>query len=143
MTIKMQYNVNAVNWEKLAAVFERAPLGKRDPHSLKKVFKNSRYSCFLYDQDQIIGAARALSDGSDCAVICDVVVLPEYQSQHLGSRMIQYLLQQVESHNKIILYAAPGKEGFYKHFSFRRMKTAMAIFKDPKKAEKMGLIEKT
>ena len=142
MTIKMQYNINTVNWEKLADVFEKAPLGKRDPHHLKKVFKSSRYCCFLYDQNRIIGAARALSDGYDCAVICDVVVLPEYQSRHLGSRMIQYLLQQVAGHNKVILYAAPGKEGFYQRFSFRKMKTAMAIFNDPEKAEEMGLIEK-
>jgi len=42
----------------------------------------------------------------------------------------------------IELYAAPGKEGFYQRFSFRLMKTAMAVFKDQKKAEKMGLIEK-
>ena len=141
MTIKMQHNLNAVNWEKLADVFEKAPLGKRDPHWLRKVFENSRYCCFLYDRKQIIGAARALSDEFDCAVICDVVVLPEYQNQDLGSRMMQYLMQQVAGHNKVILYAAPGKEGFYQRFSFLRMKTAMAVFKDREKAEKMGIIE--
>jgi len=143
MTINMQHDTESVNWEKLADVFEKAPLGKRDPHRLRKVFKNSRYCCFLYDQKQIIGAARALSDEFDCAVICDVVVLPEYQNQDLGSRMIQYLMQQVAGHNKVILYAAPGKEGFYQRFSFRRMKTAMAVFKDREKAEKMGIIEQT
>jgi len=143
MTIEMQYDLKAVCWEKLADLFEKAPLGKRDPHRLRKVFENSRYCCFLYDRNKIIGAARALSDGYDCAVICDVVVLPEYQNQHSGSRMIRYLLQHVADHNKVILYAAPGKEEFYQRFSFRRMTTAMAVFKDRKKAEKMGIIEKT
>ncbi|MFO7559239.1 MAG: GNAT family N-acetyltransferase [Desulfobacterales bacterium] len=142
MTIEMQHNLETVCWEKLAEVFEKAPLGTRDPLKLRKVFENSRYCCFFYDQNQIIGSARVLSDGYDCAVICDVVVLPEYQNQQLGSRMIQYLMQQVADHNKILLYAAPGKEGFYQRFSFRRMKTAMAVFKDREKAEKMNLIEK-
>ena len=87
MTIEMQHNITTVNWEKLAEVFEKAPLGKRDPDQLKKVFENSRYCCFLYDRNRIIGAARALSDGYDCAVICDVVVLPEYQSQGIGQKL--------------------------------------------------------
>ena len=41
----------------------------------------------------------------------------------------------------ITLFAVPGKEGFYKKFTFRRMKTAMAIFGDPKGAKERGLIE--
>jgi hypothetical protein len=31
-------------------------------------------------------------------------------------------------HKKIILYAVPGKEPFYRQFGFLRMNTAMAIF---------------
>ncbi|HJT97037.1 MAG TPA: hypothetical protein VJ696_01880 [Rhodanobacteraceae bacterium] len=36
----------------------------------------------------------------------------------------------------------PGKEGFYAKLGFRRMKTAMAIFKDYERAARTGLVEK-
>ena len=44
-------------------------------------------------------------------------------------------------HKKIILYANPGTEGFYEKLGFRRMRTAMAIFKDQERAVGRGLIE--
>ena len=44
-------------------------------------------------------------------------------------------------HKKIILYANPGKERFYERLGFRRMRTAMAIFKDQDDAAKTGLVE--
>jgi hypothetical protein len=46
-------------------------------------------------------------------------------------------------HRKIILYANPGKEGFYRNLGFMRMRTAMAIFKDQVQAIRGGLVEET
>jgi len=43
-------------------------------------------------------------------------------------------------YKKIILYANPGKEPFYKKLGFSRMNTAMAIFKNHDLAVKTGLI---
>jgi len=46
-------------------------------------------------------------------------------------------------HKKIILYAAPGKEAFYRSLGFRRMTTAMAIFENQARALERGLINET
>jgi hypothetical protein len=44
-------------------------------------------------------------------------------------------------HKKIILYANPGKEGFYKELGFKGMRTAMAIFRNKEQAVKVGLVD--
>jgi len=44
-------------------------------------------------------------------------------------------------HRKIILYANPGKEDFYRKLGFRLMLTAMAIFEDEERAIRTGLVE--
>jgi len=44
-------------------------------------------------------------------------------------------------HKKIILYANPGKEGFYAKLGFLRMRTAMAIFQDQQGAIDRGVVE--
>ncbi|MEM7347523.1 MAG: GNAT family N-acetyltransferase [Chloroflexota bacterium] len=142
MTVKLVTDHRNIDWQCLADVIEKAPLGTRNPHKLRVTFQNSAHTCFLFDDDQLIGAARAMADGFDCAVICDVVILPEYQGQSLGSRMIRHLLDQVSHHEKVILYAVPGKEGFYETFGFRRMTTAMAIFENPSLAYEQGVIER-
>lgn len=90
----------------------------------------------------IVGAARAVADGSDCSYICDVVVDSQYQGLGLGRRLIENLLEQSKDHKKVILYANPGKEGFYGKLGFYKLNTAMAIFRYPDKVLESGVISK-
>jgi hypothetical protein len=46
-------------------------------------------------------------------------------------------------HRKIILYAAPGKDGFYLKLGFKRMLTAMAIFENQARALEIGLVSES
>jgi predicted N-acetyltransferase YhbS len=43
---------------------------------------------------------------------------------------VQHLVDAARGHRKILLYAVPGKEPFYRRFGFLRMRTAMAIFEN-------------
>jgi len=133
--------INNINWDELAHLYKIAPLGEKDPRDLKRVFSNSRYVYFIYDENKLIGAGRALADGVDCSYICDVAVHPEYQGKGLGSKMILQLIEASKGHKKILLYAVPGKEKFYARFGFKKMKTAMAIFENQEQAMQWGLVE--
>lgn len=82
-----------------------------------------------------------MADGADCSYICDVAVLPDYQGQGIGKNIVSRLIEQSKDHRKIILYAAQGKEPIYAKLGFRRMTTAMAIFKDMAEAKRRGLVE--
>lgn len=55
--------------------------------------------------------------------------------------MIRRLRDLSAGHRKIILYASPGKEGFYAKLGFRRMRTAMAIFANAQHAVDTGLVD--
>jgi len=48
MTIKLITGLESVNWHELAIVFERAPLGQREPERLRQTFENSSVRCFAY-----------------------------------------------------------------------------------------------
>ena len=85
----------------------------------------------------------ALADGIDCSYICDVAIHPDFQGQGLGKAIISKLRDLSAGHKKIILYAVPGKEGFYKKLGFKRMSTAMAIFKNQEGALAAGLLNDT
>ena len=134
-------NCNEIDWSELSNLYKIAPLGDKSAEALKTVFVNSRYTHFIYHENLLIGAGRALADGYDCSYICDVAIHPEFQSQGLGKAMIEKLVEDSKEHQKIILYAVPTKEPFYAKFGFSRMKTAMAIFKNQEKAIKVGLVE--
>ncbi len=128
--ISYETDLADVDWTAAADVFKQAPLGRRDPEMLARAFRNS-YACVLaYDEQKLVGLARAICDGEYQAVVYDVVLLPEYQNRGMGKRIMDELLKQIPASN-IILYAVPGREGFYAKCGFKMMRTAMAIL-DPR-----------
>ena len=130
MNITWCFDQSKINWTELSEVYKIAPLGSKSPSDLEIVFSNSRFKCFVFDDGILIGAGRALADGIDCSYIGDVALHPEYQGTGLGKQIVQNLIDQSQGHKKIILYANPGKEGFYANLGFKKMNTAMAIFQN-------------
>lgn len=132
--------IDTLDWHELAAMYRAAPLGNKSPETLRTAFEGSRYRCIVREGERIVGAGRVLADGADCAYLCDIAVLPELQGSGLGRAIVQRLVALSRGHRKIILYAVPGREGFYRQFGFRRMATAMAIFEHPDQAQQNGYL---
>lgn len=134
------YSDENVDWDELSHLYLIAPLGQKSPADLKVSFSNSMFKCFVYNSGKLIAAGRALADGVDCSYICDVAVHPDDQGQGLGRQVVMKLVAFSKNHRKIILYAAVGKEPFYLKLGFKRMATAMAIFKNQAQALESGLL---
>ena len=64
-----------------------------------------------YDGNELIGCLRILSDGYYFGTITELLVLPAYQKQGVGSR----LLQLAKEHTPTMLFfgSQPEVEGFY------------------------------
>jgi ribosomal protein S18 acetylase RimI-like enzyme len=140
MKTAWKYDQKDISWDELSKLYWIAPLGEKSPKDLETAFTNSRYKCFIFEDAILIGVGRALADGVDCSYICDVAVHPKFQGLGFGKQIIQKLVNLSKEHKKIILYANPGKEGFYSKLGFKKMNTAMAIFKDEKHALDVGLV---
>jgi GNAT superfamily N-acetyltransferase len=131
-----------VDWAELSALYRVAPLGDKPPDALRTVFGNSMFVRFVYVDGRMVGAGRALADGLDCAYLADVAVHPDHQGRGLGAELIRRLLAAAAGHRKIILYANPGAEGFYRRLGFLPMNTAMAVWSDPQTAIEAGILRR-
>lgn len=140
MKLKWIYECENVNWNALANLYKIAPLGNKDPQDLKTVFANSRYKCFVYDGDKLVGVGRALADGVDVSYLADIAIHPGYQRKGIGKAIVNKLLEFSRGYNKIILFASIGKEPFYAKLGFDKMNTAMAIFKNRERVLEMGFV---
>ncbi|MDN0077562.1 GNAT family N-acetyltransferase [Crenobacter sp. SG2303] len=143
MALQWQESSNGVDWAALSALYRATPMGEKTEADLATAFGNSRYGCFVYDDGRLVGAGRALADGIDCSYICDVAVHPSHQGRGIGKDIVARLVERSRGHKKIILYAVPGTEPFYRKLGFKRMATAMAIFKDQAQAVERGLVDET
>ena len=143
MEFEWDYSTGKVNFIELSELYKIAPLGEKMPEDLKKVFYNSMFKCFVFDNNNLIGVGRALADGADCSYICDVAVHTDCQGSGVGKSIVSKLVELSQGHKKILLYSYPGKEMFYKSFGFKRMSTAMAIFENQNLALEWGLVNDT
>lgn len=75
MALEWKHTEDSVDWDELSALYKAAPLGDKKPTHLQKVFSNSLFKCFVYEDSKLIGAGRALADGADCSYICDIAVM--------------------------------------------------------------------
>lgn len=135
------FEQDTINWAELSELYRVAPLADKQPDDLKRAFSNSMFKCFVFDERLLVGAGRAVADGVDCSYLCDIAVHPSMQGRGLGGEIVDKLVDLSSSHKKIILYANPGTEAFYRKRGFLRMRTAMAIFTDRDRAVAKGLID--
>jgi len=130
MGLRIITDCSGVDWQTIAESLRKVGMAWHEPDVHKRAFEASHTTIFIYEELQLIGFGRAISDGEYQGAIYDVVVLPEAQGKGIGKVIIQAILNRLPNCN-IILYAAPGMEGFYKKLGFGSMKTGMALFTSP------------
>ena len=129
--ISMKYIIKkeciGVDWQAVSDLLKNAGMAFYEPDVQKKAFEASYIAIFIYHDLKLIGSGRALSDGAYQAAVYDCAVSPAYQGKGIGKLIVTNILSALQNYN-IILYATPGKEGFYQKYGFKKMKTGMAKF---------------
>ncbi len=127
MELRFQQDCSGIDWEIVPQILKTVGMAFHDANIHRRTFSASASVVFVFDDQQLIGFGRAISDGIIQAAVYDVAVLPSYQGHGIGKMMIEKLVASLPGCN-FILYASPGKEAFYEKLRFRRMKTGMALF---------------
>lgn len=130
MNLRYQTNCNNIDWTRIPQLLEEVGMSSVSPEIHQKTFEISYAVIFVFDKSELIGCGRIISDGLRQAAIYDIAVDPIYQGHKIGREIVNRLISTAPSCN-FILYASPGKEGFYETLGFKQMKTGMALFADP------------
>ena len=140
MKLDVRHDCSTVDWSIVSGMLKSVGMAYHEPDVHKRAFEASHTTVFVYHAETLVGFGRALSDGEYQAAIYDVAVDPKLQGKGIGKLIIQTILKRVPKCN-VILYASPGKEGFYQKLGFRKMKTGMALFKDSTGMANKGFTE--
>lgn len=106
------YLTNEVGW------------GTRDKNVVEEALNNTLYSISVYDDNTIVGYGRIIGDKTIFLYIQDIMVIPEFQGEKIGTKIMNALLNKIEEYKKLnpdirtYLGASKGKETFYKNFGF-------------------------
>ncbi|WIV13301.1 GNAT family N-acetyltransferase [Proteiniborus sp. MB09-C3] len=89
---------------------------------IEKGLDNSIYCICVEDQDNIIGLGRIIGDGGTVFYIQDIIVVPSYQKQKIGTLIMTKLMEYIDNNciNEAIigLIAISELDKFYKKFGF-------------------------
>ncbi len=120
MTIKE----NVKNVDEFNSLYDAVGWEAYDDCITKQALDNTYYSVSVYDNDKIVGYGRLIGDTICFMYIHDIMVLPEYQHNKIGTMIMNKLLDkihEIKNDNpdmRVYLGASKGKEEFYKHFGF-------------------------
>ncbi|MFC6346801.1 GNAT family N-acetyltransferase [Vagococcus carniphilus] len=106
----------ALNWNQIGLT--------RD--ELNQMVAGSWYSIFVYKEANLIGTGRIISDGIITGLICGVGVLPLYQGQGVGKKIIEKLVNECEK-NRIFPQLMCDKSliSFYESIGFKEFTVGM------------------
>ena len=90
------------------------------PDDLMQALRASWYLLGAYDGEQLVGFGRLVSDGVLHAMIYELIVLPEYQGQGIGGKILEKLVEKCQEADvrDIQLFCACGKRAFYEKRGF-------------------------
>lgn len=104
----------------------------RHPEKLMRGMQNSSHVISAWDGAQLVGLVRSLDDGETVAFLHYLLVNPAYQGQHIGTELMERILEKLRGFLYIkIMPSDPKTIPFYEKFGFRQYSnyTAMEIMR--------------
>ena len=108
--------------EQAIELYRRSTLGERRPVDRPDIFERMlRYANLTitaWQDRQLIGIARTLTDFAYVAYLSDLAVDVEFQRQGVGKRLIEETRNRLEPECMIVLLAAPKANDYYPKLGF-------------------------
>ena len=82
-------------------LYDAVGWGHYSEEIVKKSLKNTFYSVSVYDDAKIIGYGRIIGDAICFLYIQDIMVIPDYQNQKIGTTILKKLLEKVKEIQKM------------------------------------------
>ncbi|QOR64840.1 GNAT family N-acetyltransferase [Cytobacillus suaedae] len=123
MEKKIDYTINPPeNFKALLEIYELLGWNslKLNVNDLERMCKQSWYTVYAFDEKQLVGMGRVISDGVITGLICGVCVLPSYQSKGIGKEILSRIIEHCEQHKVIPqLMCVESLEPYYKDLGFK------------------------
>jgi predicted N-acetyltransferase YhbS len=114
-------------------LYVRSTLGERRPIHNKDTFaamlKNANLTITAWDEGQLIGISRTLTDFAYVAYLADLAVDQTYQRSGIGKQLIEQTQSRLGPECMIVLLAAPKANEYYEHIGFEHNPRAWMLKK--------------
>lgn len=119
-------NKKKISADQLAELFVSSGIHRpvNDLPRLQKMLVNADILWTAWDNDKLVGIARALTDFSYACYLSDLAVAKPYQKQGIGHTLLEKLHGQIGPDVSLVLLAAPAALKYYPKVSFKKIDNA-------------------
>ena len=95
------------------------------PQMLEQALSHSLVIYLALDGDAVVGLIRLVGDGFSSVLVQDLIVLPSYQRQGIGSALMKEALEDFKEAYQVQLATEQTEEnvGFYRSMGFETLST--------------------
>ncbi|HET6568152.1 MAG TPA: GNAT family N-acetyltransferase [Rhodothermales bacterium] len=110
---------------RIVTLYRRAPLFRPvdNPTHLWQMFERSSLVLTAWNDGNLVGVARVLTDGVLYSYLCDLAVEPDVQRLGVGKALIDEVLKRCRG-TDLVLRDSDISTGFYAHLGFQRVENA-------------------
>jgi len=106
--------------EDVSRVFEKSGIRRpfQDLERIQRMIDNSDVILSAWDEDRMVGIARAITDFSYCCYLSDLAVDKEYQKHGIGKALVDLLREKLGGEVSLVLLSSPEATEFYPKMGF-------------------------
>ncbi len=121
--------------EQLLTLFQQAPWAKgRTLEDAREMLRHTDLALCAWDGDQLVGFGRVLTDFVYRATIWDVIVDKAYQSQGIGTEIVQRILHHPKLKKVELFWLCTRRPGFYEKLGFSSKEQTGMVWSRSKQA---------
>lgn len=115
--------------EQMIELYQKAgiPRPTNDRGRMVQMLENSNIVISAWENDNLVGMIRALTDFVWYTFLADLAVHPDYQKSGVGKMLIEVLKNKVGEQTAIILLSVPSAMDYYPKVGFIKDDRAFSI----------------
>ena len=98
-----------------------------DNERIVEMYVNSNLIITAWDNDQLVGIARSLTDFCYCCYLSDLAVRKDYQKLGIGKELIKLTRERIGPKTTLLLLSAPTAMEYYPKTGFRKIENGFII----------------
>lgn len=122
---------NDLNLDQVIELYHASTLGERrpvdDPAIMADMIRHANLVVTAWDDEQLVGIARTLTDFSYVAYLADLAVRQSHQRQGIGIGLIQKTRDKLGPRSMLVLLAAPKAARYYPKIGFHKHDSAWIL----------------
>ncbi|MDH5393571.1 MAG: GNAT family N-acetyltransferase [Gammaproteobacteria bacterium] len=133
--MEVQYKINTpITTEQFIDLLQSSTLGERRPVDdfgcIKGMLSNSNLVVSAWQENELIGIARSLTDFHYACYLSDLAVSKIHQKNGIGKKLQAITQEELGPKCKLILIAAPGANSYYDQIGFTNNERCWVLERD-------------